>query len=140
MLHYAKTMTSFSSDTPGPKRDYHLDQIILDYSIIGISMAVSCGQCGYCCSFMSDVFGIIEQIDTYQYRIQYLPTGIQQVVTVDPDKETLFSGSTILDKRPLACPFLREQSKSQIICTVYQTRPELCRIYLCDRQKEQTSG
>jgi Fe-S-cluster containining protein len=82
---------------------------------------------------MGDVFGILDLIEPFRYRIQYLITGVQQEVRVDPDKEDLFSGSDILDKRPLACPFLRERGGREVICTVYQTRPELCRIYLCSR-------
>lgn len=98
-------------------------------------MPDSCGKCGYCCSYMGDVLGIVDQIDQYQFLIQYLVTGVRQVVRIDPDKEQLFSGSGILDKRPLACPFLREKGDGYIICSVYQTRPELCRIYLCSPQK-----
>ena len=82
---------------------------------------------------MGDVFGILEDHGGLEFRIQYLITGVQQVVRVDPDKEELFSGSAILDKRPMACPFLRERDDGYVICTVYQTRPELCRIYVCSR-------
>lgn len=94
-----------------------------------------CGKCGYCCSYMGDVFGIIEQQDTFRFRIQYLITGVEQVVTIDPDKHELFLNNTILEKRPLACPFLREKDEGSVICTVYASRPELCRIYLCPKCK-----
>jgi Fe-S-cluster containining protein len=80
---------------------------------------------------MGDVFGIIEKISHRQFRIQYLITGVEQVVTLDPDKEALYYKRTILDTRPMACPFLREQESGLFVCTVYQTRTELCRIYLC---------
>lgn len=93
-----------------------------------------CQRCGYCCSYMGDVYAIMEQLDPFQFRIQYLITGVQQIVRVDPEKEDLFSGSEILDKRPLACPFLREKNSKEVICTIYQTRPELCRIYLCSKR------
>lgn len=92
-----------------------------------------CNRCGHCCSYMSDVFGILEQTGSYEFRIQYLITGVRQIVTIDPDKIEIFTKSTILDKRPLACPFLRFEDIGLALCTVHQTRPDLCRIYLCDR-------
>lgn len=98
-------------------------------------MAGICERCGYCCSYMSDVFGVMEQIDPVTFRIQYLITGVQQVVTIDPDKRALFEGAEIQDKRPLACPFLREREDGYVICTVYETRPDLCRVYLCPKAK-----
>lgn len=80
---------------------------------------------------MGDVFGILEKTGPFEYRIQYLITGVEQIVRIDHDKEGLFTTSTILDKRPLACPFLRDTGGGLYACTVHLTRPELCRIYLC---------
>ncbi|HOW03935.1 YkgJ family cysteine cluster protein [Methanospirillum hungatei] len=97
----------------------------------------TCNRCGHCCSYMGDVFGIMEQSGPFEYRIQYLITGVQQVVTIDQDKEEIFSSTTILDKQPLACPFLRFDDKSLAMCTVHQTRPDLCRIYLCEGCKKE---
>ncbi|MCA1917369.1 MAG: hypothetical protein LDL35_13385, partial [Methanospirillum hungatei] len=76
----------------------------------------TCNRCGHCCSFMGDVFGIIEQIGSFEYRIQYLITGVQQVVTIDQDKREIFSSTTILDKRSLACPFLRFDDEEIALC------------------------
>jgi len=84
---------------------------------------------------MADVFGIMEQTGPFEYKIQYLITGVQQIVTIDPDKTYLFSNTTIQDKRPLACPFLRFDREGLALCTVHQTRPELCHMYLCNPQK-----
>ena len=82
---------------------------------------------------MGDVFGVLERTGSFEFRIQYLITGVRQIVTIDPDKIEIFTKSTILDKRPLACPFLRFEDTGLALCTVHQTRPDLCRIYLCDR-------
>jgi len=82
---------------------------------------------------MGDVFGIIEQIGPFEYLIQYLITGVRQVVIIDQDKREIFSSTTILDQRPLACPFLRFDDEQLAMCTVHQTRPDLCRMYLCER-------
>jgi len=82
---------------------------------------------------MGDVFGIMERIGPFEYRIQYLITGVQQVVAIDPDKLDIFSTTTIRDKQPLACPFLRFDKENLAMCTVHLTRPELCRMYLCEK-------
>lgn len=84
---------------------------------------------------MGDVFGIMERIGPAEYRIQYLITGVQQVVAIDPDKRNIFFSKTILDKHPLACPFLRCDDHSMAICSVHTTRPDLCRMYLCEKCK-----
>ena len=96
-------------------------------------MPDTCNRCGHCCSYMGDVFGIMEQTGQYDYLIQYLITGVRQVVSIDTDKREIFSNTTILDKKPLACPFLRFETNNLAICTVHNTRPDLCRMYLCDK-------
>jgi len=82
---------------------------------------------------MAEVFGIIEQTGNFEYKIEYLITGVLQIVTIDPDKREIFKNSTIFDKRPLACPFLRFDDSELAMCTVHETRPELCRMYLCNK-------
>lgn len=84
---------------------------------------------------MGDVFGIVEQTGQFEYLIQYLITGVQQTVAIDPDKTEQFISTIILDKRSLACPFLRFEDSGLAICTIHQTRPDLCRIYLCEKAR-----
>nr|WP_319538635.1 YkgJ family cysteine cluster protein [uncultured Methanospirillum sp.] len=92
-----------------------------------------CRQCGYCCSCMGEVVGIVKQLDQARFRIQFLITGVEQIVTIDPDKQDLFLNQTIPGKKSLSCPFLRKKEDGFVICTVYATRPELCRMYLCPK-------
>ncbi len=99
------------------------------------SLAAACNRCGYCCSYMSDVFGIMERIGPFEYRIQYLITGVMQVVIIDKDKRDIFFNTSIPDKHPLACPFLRFDNENLAVCTVHHTRPDLCRMYLCEKCK-----
>jgi Fe-S-cluster containining protein len=82
---------------------------------------------------MNDVFGIIEQTGNFEYRIQYLITGVQQIVAIDQDKRDIFTNSTIFDKLPLACPFLRFDKSGPALCTIHQTRPDICRMYIWDK-------
>jgi len=83
---------------------------------------------------MGEVVSIVEQLDQAGFRIQFLITGVEQIVTIDPDKQDLFLSQTIPGKKSLSCPFLRKK-EGGFICTVYATRPELCRMYLCPKCK-----
>ena len=82
---------------------------------------------------MGDVFAIQARVGSFEYQIQYLITGILQIVQIDLDKQDIFSRQTITDIRPMACPFLRKLDTGVFVCSVYHTRPEFCRIYFCSR-------
>ncbi len=103
----------------------------------GRNMEILCRQCGQCCSSMGEILRIIEQTGRYEYRIEFLPTGIRQIVRIDPDKQRLFSHAMKPEKRSLACPFLRIRDDYRVICTIHQTRPDMCRMYFCETQKGQ---
>ncbi len=94
-------------------------------------MAFLCQMCGECCSTMGEIISILEQTGSTTFRIGYSATLEERVVTLDPDKQDLFF--TARPKTSLACPFLREQGPGRLICTVHQSRPELCRQYSCFR-------
>jgi Fe-S-cluster containining protein len=50
---------------------------------------------------------------------------------VDRDKRELFHASVQEKEKSLACPFLRRLASCERICTIYTSRPDLCRSYLC---------
>ena len=81
---------------------------------------------------MGEIISIREQIRPYEFRIGYT-NGEERVVSVDPDKRVLFGYQQQEEKKFLACPFLRQRAPRERICTVYASRPELCRNYLCSR-------
>lgn len=95
-------------------------------------MTIVCRRCGYCCSTMGEIIGIQEQIRTYEFRIGFT-NGEERIVSVDPDKRELFRDQQQDEKKSPACPFLRQRAPRERICTVYATRPEICRNYLCSR-------
>lgn len=95
-------------------------------------MTFVCQCCGDCCSTMGEIISILEQIDTYKFRIGYTD-GEERIVTVDSDKMELFREQQQDDKKSIACPFLRQRAPHIRICTVHASRPELCRMYLCSR-------
>jgi hypothetical protein len=81
---------------------------------------------------MGEIITIRDQIGPWEYRIRF-NTGMEQTVSVDPDIRTQFQTVGPGGKKPVACPFLRPLSPKKQVCTVHNSRPELCRSYLCSR-------
>ncbi len=96
-------------------------------------MAFTCQRCGECCSSMGEIIWIGKQTGPFEFRIRYMTTGEERTVIIDHDKRDLYAGQDILTLRPSACPFLRIRSPKEVICTVHQSRPDLCRQYSCFR-------
>lgn len=122
------------TDPARQKRDVYPDHSSTPYQT-GIMMEISCRQCGQCCSTMGQIIRIMEQTGRFEYRIEYIPTGISQLVRIDPDKYRLFDHAILPEKRSLACPFLRIRDDLRVICTIHLTRPDMCRMYFCEMQK-----
>jgi len=97
-------------------------------------MACKCCQCGNCCSYMSLVHSVREQLSDYEFIIYNYYCGDVTTVRVDPDKIRLFEDQDILETLPEACPFLRfDQKDGKAYCTVHLTRPDICREFCCWR-------
>lgn len=97
-------------------------------------MPFECSQCGECCSHLGLVHTIREDYGNYHFLVNNQYTGEKTVVTVDPDKISLFDDRSIFTERPEACPFFRfDHALSKGFCTVHLTRPEICRDYGCWR-------
>jgi uncharacterized protein len=82
---------------------------------------------------MGEIIGIREQTGPSAFRIGFSVTGEERMVTIDPDKQALYARNDKRSIRPMACPFLREEAPGTVICTVHDSRPELCRQYSCFR-------
>jgi Fe-S-cluster containining protein len=82
---------------------------------------------------MGEVIEIRQQTGPSAFRIGFTVTGEERMVAIDPDRQVLWSGQDIRMKHPVACPFLREEETGAVICTVHNSRPDLCRRYSCFR-------
>ncbi len=97
-------------------------------------MAFECFQCGECCAHLGLVQSIKEEYGNYRFLLYNRYTREDTLVTVDPDKHGLFDDTSIFEQLPHTCPFFRHQPDSDLaICTVHNTRPEICRNYQCWR-------
>jgi Fe-S-cluster containining protein len=97
----------------------------------GTVMTFVCQMCGECCSTMGEIIVIGEQLGGDEFRIRLTPTMEERTVRLDPDKRDLFYRDG--PRSPMACPFLRELGPGRKICTVHQSRTDLCRQYSCYR-------
>jgi Fe-S-cluster containining protein len=95
-------------------------------------MVFRCQLCGECCSMMGEIISIREETRPLHFRIGYTTTGEEREVTVDRDKADLFHAVTAAGSSP-ACPFLRRRGAREFICSVHESRPDLCRQYSCFR-------
>jgi uncharacterized protein len=93
-------------------------------------MVFACRMCGECCSTMGEIISIREKTGDSEFRIRYT-TGEERDVNLDPDKKDLFFTKT--PQNTMACPFLREEMPGRSLCTVHNSRPDLCRQYSCFR-------
>ncbi len=93
----------------------------------------TCQQCGECCSSMGEIIEIQDVLDPVTFRIGFSVTGEERIVSLDFEKRELFRMHDIRSSRPMACPFLRENSNKKFVCSVHASRPGLCRQYSCYR-------
>jgi len=82
---------------------------------------------------MGEIIEIRNETAPQEFHIMYTSTGEERTVRLDTDKKELFYSQDIKSIRPMACPFLRQKEPGTVICTVHNSRPELCRQYSCFR-------
>jgi hypothetical protein len=82
---------------------------------------------------MGDIIGIEAETEAHRFRIRFSATGEEIAVTLGADNQELFRTQDIRLLRPMACPFLRFDLQGRAICTIHETRPDLCRLYTCFR-------
>jgi uncharacterized protein len=99
----------------------------------GRTVSFRCRLCGECCSSMGEIIEILDQTGPSAFRIGFTVTGEERAVTIDQDKQALWARQDLRMISPMACPFLRENGQGARLCTVHDSRPELCRQYSCFR-------
>ncbi len=71
---------------------------------------------------------IEQSLSPFQHYCRVAVTGELLPVSILPEQRDLFSSG---DQDPAWCPFLRKDSSGLFICTIYQTRPHICRDFRC---------
>ena len=87
-----------------------------------------CTRCGKCCMSLGRHIRIERSLSPVQHYVRNAVTGDLILVVIHPDQRVLFSGGEI---DPTWCPFLRKDPDGSFICTIYETRPQICRDFKC---------
>jgi len=88
----------------------------------------ACTRCGKCCISLGRHIRIEGSLSPVQYYCRVAVNGELLPVSVQPELRELFSSG---DQDPAWCPFLRKDAAGLFTCTVYQTRPRICRDFKC---------
>lgn len=87
-----------------------------------------CTRCGKCCKSLGRHIRIERSISSAQHSCRVAVTGELVPVVVHPQHRYLFSSG---EQDPAWCPFLRKEGENRFTCTIYETRPRLCRDFRC---------
>ncbi|MCE5297669.1 MAG: YkgJ family cysteine cluster protein [Methanoregulaceae archaeon] len=87
-----------------------------------------CTRCGKCCMSLGRHIRIERSISAAQHYCRVTVTGELLPVAVHPQHRDLFSSG---ERDPSWCPFLRKEDAGLFTCTIYETRPRICREFRC---------
>lgn len=90
---------------------------ITDYTENGI-----CSRCGACCS----VFLPLSEREIQDIRSYLNRNHIEKPVNHKKPEDK----GILID---MLCPFLKEEADEKAACTIYENRPEICRVFRCDK-------
>jgi Fe-S-cluster containining protein len=87
-----------------------------------------CTRCGKCCISLGRHIRIERSQSAVQHYIRNAVSGDRVPVTVHPDHRLLYIGE---EGDAAWCPFLRKDQAGPFVCTIYETRPQICRDFRC---------
>lgn len=89
-----------------------------------------CSRCGRCCMSLGGVIRIERTLSDADFYCRLLVTQELFLAHVDSAYRDLFQEREGKQAHPGWCPFLRKGNE-KYVCTIYQTRPALCREFKC---------
>jgi Fe-S-cluster containining protein len=101
-----------------------------------------CTRCGKCCRSLGPHIKVERRITEQDLYCRCMVTGDLFLAHIGGD---FLPRQRIRDRKPhpRECPFLLLDSESRYICSIYETRPQICRSFICysmlifDRNNEQ---
>lgn len=87
-----------------------------------------CTRCGKCCISFGRHISIERSLSPIQHYCRIGITGDIVPVTISPEHRELYSTR---ESDPGWCPFLRRTMPDTYTCTVYDSRPGICRDFRC---------
>jgi Fe-S-cluster containining protein len=96
--------------------------------------AFDCRLCGKCCMHAgSHLIEVEKRLTSRDYLCRQRIAGGTFRARVEERFLDLFNDSSENDAHPSWCPFLRSLpgKKGKYVCTIYASRPSICRSYIC---------
>lgn len=91
-------------------------------------MVFECLCCGVCCRYLGPYHhAYAVSSDPYVYDLEFTPSGERMQVRILEEMAHLLSDTSVFEKYPEACPFLRYISDTQARCIIHSTRPDYCK-------------
>jgi Fe-S-cluster containining protein len=87
-----------------------------------------CSRCGKCCISLGRHITIERSLSPVQHYCRIGITGDILPVTIGPAHRELYVSG---QQDPGWCPFLRKTPSNTFSCTIYDTRPAICREFRC---------
>jgi len=88
--------------------------------------AIRCMRCGKCC--LSNLFFYIKDVDLDRWRRE----GRDDILHIIENRQAVWGGDHFVSARDgtflHGCPFLEWEGKTNS-CSIYETRPQVCRDY-----------
>ncbi len=91
----------------------------------------TCTRCGKCCISLGRHMHIIRSVSPFSHSLRTRVSGETLHVQVSPAFRKLFLSRSPPAFEPGWCPFLRRTADGFYVCTIYPSRPSVCRTFRC---------
>ncbi|MDD1716251.1 MAG: YkgJ family cysteine cluster protein [Methanolinea sp.] len=93
--------------------------------------AFTCTRCGKCCISLGRHIRLERSHSPASHSCRVQITGELLPVQVHPEFRRLFLSKDPSSFEPSWCPFLRRFEDGTFVCTIYSSRPGICRTFRC---------
>lgn len=91
----------------------------------------TCTRCGKCCISLGSHIQIIKSTSPFSHTFRVNVSKETRPVLVEPGYRDLFLARSAPSYENGWCPFLRKGADGVCVCTIYSSRPGICRSFRC---------
>lgn len=91
----------------------------------------TCTHCGKCCISLGSHIRLGKSASQFSHTIHVTVSKETRQVQIDPDLRDIFLQTTAPSYENGWCPFLRRTADGMYVCTIYASRPGVCRSFRC---------
>ena len=90
-----------------------------------------CDRCGRCCISLGRHISIERKVSSTSHFCRVAVTREVVPVTIHPEYRDLFLNPPPGSTDESWCPYLRHIEEGRFVCTIYPSRPSICRNFTC---------